>query len=58
MIFRIGFKTPDAVDYATEDVPEEEMQAVKSVIAKWVKYGECITVEVDTEKETCTVLPV
>ena len=70
MRIRLGFKTPDVVEDAVaeemarrkyghedevyEDLKHEAIQAC----AKWVKYGESITVEVDTEKGTCEVVPV
>ena len=56
MILRIGFKTPDAVDNALQEVPEDDRYAVKGLLKNWIQYGECITVEVDTEKETCEVV--
>lgn len=58
MKIRLGFKTPDVLDYALEDISEDEKYAIKAVLEKWVKYGECITVEVDTVEGTCTVIPV
>lgn len=54
----LGFKTPDVVDYAMEDVPEDERDNVKEVIEKFVEYGEDLTVEIDTETGTAEVLPV
>jgi hypothetical protein len=56
---RLSFKTPDAVDYAVEGIEDEdEREAAKAACGKWVEYGECLTVEVDTEKGTCEVVPV
>jgi len=57
MKFRISFKTPDTVDYALEDLSEEDKGAAQEVIKKFVEYGECLTVEIDTELETCDVIP-
>lgn len=57
MIIRLTFKTPDAVDDAIADLDEDSKDIAKNVISKWVEYGEYIRVDVDTEKQTCTVLP-
>jgi hypothetical protein len=53
----LSFKTPDAVDCATEGLEEGEAEEVRRACKKWVEYGECLTVEVDTEAGTCVVLP-
>lgn len=58
MKIRLTFKTPDVVFYAINDIEGEEGIQAERAIGKWVKQGEYITVEVDTEKETCTVIPV
>jgi len=55
---QIGFKTPDAVHYALEDLDEEERDAAEGAAAKWVKYGEYCTIEIDTETGEAKVLPV
>ena len=31
---------------------------VKKICGKWFEYGEYLTVEIDTDAETCTVVPV
>lgn len=57
MKFRLGFKTPDVGDYTDpplEDMSEEEREEVKRAIKKWVKYGEDLIVEIDTETGECT----
>lgn len=56
MIVHISFKTPDAVDNAIEDLSEEEAAKVLSITKKYIKYGECVTLEVDTDNETITVI--
>lgn len=43
----------DEADGAFEVLRDGATQAV----AKWVRYGECVTVEFDTEAGTATVLP-
>lgn len=71
MKFIVTFKTPDAVRTTIENVlppaiqgdnEEEELYIYKveklvEFTAKWVKYGECITIEFDTEAGTATVVP-
>ncbi len=66
MIFRVTFKTPDAVEYAIKDIisdidsdeGEEQFAEAKEATEKWVKYGELVTVEFNTEAGTATVIPV
>jgi hypothetical protein len=74
MIVRISFKTPDAMEdaiqeaiqFAEEDAKEtgetvdtdELREKAEAVCKKWIKFGENITVDVDTENGTCTVEPV
>jgi len=74
MKIRLGFKTPDVVEYAVREAVEQEMAKVKDgheddvdaddlkyeaeqACKKFVKYGECITVEVDTDTGEAKVLP-
>lgn len=53
------------MDVAIEGVNEDEMATVRearfdkvqSLASRWFKYGEYLTVEIDTEAETCTVVP-
>jgi hypothetical protein len=71
MKFRITFKTPDAVSDAIDDhgfAPnrndsEEQADAkyefaskMKKVADKFVSYGECVTLEFDTDTQTCEVV--
>ncbi len=73
MKFRVSFKTPDAVDYAIENVLGSERNAlelnedafiareeikgtIKEMCDKFVSYGECVTIEFDTETKTATVV--
>ena len=58
MKIRLSFKTPDVVDYAVEDLTEDEQAEVKSACEKFVEYGECLTIEIDTETGTAEVIPV
>lgn len=41
-----------------EAVAEERRKKIRALCAKWFEYGEYLVVEIDTEAETCTVLPV
>jgi hypothetical protein len=61
----------DAINDALEEeleplgLDEDESEAVadvrrgkiREVCSKWFRYGEYLTVEIDTEAETCTVVP-
>jgi len=46
-------------------LPKDEQDAlcevrcdkIRAICAKWFRYSEYLTVEVDTDAETCTVLP-
>lgn len=58
MKFTVTFKTPDAVDYAIEDLSEEEREEAKETARKFIEYGEYVRIEFDTETKTATVLPV
>lgn len=69
MKFRVTFKTPDAVDYAMQnalrydnslddEAAVELIHAMEDVAEKFVQWGECITIEFDTETQTATVVPV
>lgn len=57
MKIQITFKSPDALDYALENLSEEEKETAKEVCKKWIEYEEYVTIEVDTEKKTAIVLP-
>jgi len=71
MKFRVMFKTPDAISDAIYDHgfslkptdSEEEADAkfefatkMKKVADKFVSYGECVTLEFDTDTQTCEVV--
>jgi len=43
-------------DDEIEDFKETQIEEAKSICAKWFKWGEYLTVEVDTEDGTCVVL--
>jgi len=44
-----------------EDIYCKQVDAIQDTTAlcrKWFEHGECLTVEIDTEAQTCTVVPV
>ena len=53
----------DETDYGNLSQAEVEAvrairhQEIRDLCATWFEYGEYLTVEVDTETETCTVVP-
>lgn len=57
----------DAVDekLRNSELPEDEQEAVRElrvekaldVAGRWFEYGEYLTVEIDTDKETIRVVP-
>ena len=58
MKLTLSFKTPDVADYALEDIEDEDQKdEAQEAIDKWVKYGECLNVEIDTETGEARVLP-
>jgi len=56
MKVRLSFKTPDVVHHALADLSEEDRSAAEEIIERFVKYGECAVLEVDTDAGTCVVL--
>lgn len=56
MKIQVNFKTPDALDYAMEDVKSPEKEKIRSIAEQWIKYSEYCTIEIDTEANTATVL--
>lgn len=57
MKVQLTFKTPDVADEAIDRLPLLDRGEARKAIAKWVEFGEYLTVEIDTDEETCTVLP-
>lgn len=60
---RITFKTPDAVSTALseefgdlEEENEKAYQEAEEALGKFVKYGELVTIEFDTDEGTAEVL--
>ena len=56
MKIQLHFKTPDVLHYAMEDLTPDEKDEVEVLARKWLEYSECLTVEIDTEAETCVVV--
>lgn len=67
MKITVHFKTPDAVHYAIQDHVDscgldedgdysELIGNLEQKISKFVDYGECVSIEFDTEAGTATVL--
>lgn len=58
MIFQVTMKTPDALQYAIEDATDDlELRSkMEDFASEWMKHGEYITVEFDTDKKTCVVV--
>lgn len=57
MTITIHFKTPDAVDYALEDMEDDESEIlIREKLRKWIRYGECVSIQFDLETMTATVL--
>lgn len=56
MKFSVYFKTPDALDYALDGLSEDEEREARDFAGKFIEYGECITVEFDTEEGTATIV--
>ena len=55
MIVIVNFKTPDVLDYVLDDLDEADAEEIKEKLSKWIKYGENLAVEFDTDKMTATV---
>jgi hypothetical protein len=64
--FEVTFKTADAVEDAivwrlgpvNPDEPDDLRGDMRRVAKRFVKYGEYVTVEFDTEAGTATVVPI
>ena len=61
MKIRLGFKTPDVTDDADpplSEMSEEDRAEAKMAFEKWIRYGEYLTIEIDTVTGTCTPIEV
>ena len=64
MKFQVTMKTPDGLDDAIFEctrnltpgtIIDNELE-IKKLCGKWFRYGECVTLEIDTEEKTCVVV--
>ena len=57
MKIEVCMKCPDCLDDAINDCVdnEEEREKIKELAGRWFKYGEMVTLMIDTENETCVV---
>lgn len=51
---RVGGLSPEELDA----VREKRREKTHHLCKRWFEYGEYLRVEIDTEAQTCTVLPV
>ena len=58
MKIKVMFKTPDVLEYALDDLSDDDTYDVKQQLKKFIQYGECVTIEFDTEAGTATVVPI
>ena len=58
MKIKLTFKSPDVLYYALKSMAEEDKEKAKEVANKYVKYGELITIELDSETAEAKVLEV
>lgn len=58
MRIRLTFKTPDVLDNALKDteVTDGELQVIKKIMDKYVKWGEYLDVEINTQQGTLKVV--
>lgn len=66
MKVHVTFKTPDALDmaldeaclndYGNDQSVEDIKDEARQICEKWIKYGEYVTLEIDTTQGTATVL--
>ncbi len=58
MKIQVDFKTPDAVHYALEETngSDKDKKEAKRLIDKFVKWGEFVSIEFDTETGLARVM--
>jgi hypothetical protein len=59
MKIRISMKTPDCIDNAMHElaISDREVDDIRRISKKFFRYDECVELEIDTETETCIVVP-
>lgn len=61
MNISITFKTPDAIFSALEEastnynLTEDQEYELKTLLSKWIRYGELVTIDFDLENKTAEV---
>jgi len=55
MIYELTFKTPDVLEQFDSIECTHEQERATELAKKYLKYGECVTLLVDTDKQTVTV---
>lgn len=63
MKIRVVMKCPDSLEFAiddylsneNEDDRQNKLSEINNVVNKYFKYGEVVTLVIDTEKEICFV---
>ena len=58
MKFIVNMKTPDCIYCSLPCIYDDKYDEIAELCTKWFEYGEEVSLEVDTEKQTCTVLEV
>lgn len=56
MIVHLSFKTPDVMVGVPKDMPEADAEKLHALLGRFVRHGEYIKVEFDTEAGTCKVV--
>ena len=56
--YKATFKAQDALDYALEYTEGEEREKARDLMRKFVRWGEYVTIEFDTDNHAATVLEV
>jgi len=59
MKLNITFKNPDSVTDSIREAAngnEDLIEELEDIACKWIKYGEYLTVEIDTETKSIRVL--
>ena len=56
MKFQLTFKTPDVLDQLHEVIDDDEQIEADQLAKKFLRYGEYITIEFDSEIQSATVL--
>lgn len=58
MKFYLCFKTPDVFDQLKDQLPDDEAdETFRRLARKYVRFGEYVTIEFDTETQTAIAKP-